>query len=61
MGGGEEGGHVCGCDGVRGDKVMSDIRMQRPHDMNTCVNRVEPSMDLKKSDFMAYREMRSRR
>jgi hypothetical protein len=52
---------VCRGEGVRRDKVMGDIRMHRPHDMDTYAGRSEPSKDTKESESTAYQETRSRR
>jgi hypothetical protein len=60
MGGGEEGSHVWRGDSVRRDKVMCDVGMHRPHDIDTYVGRSELSIDAKESDS-AHREPHSRR
>ena len=50
MGGGEEGSHVWRRDGVRRDKVMGDIRMHSPHDVDTYAGQSKLSSDTKESD-----------
>ena len=52
---------MCRREGVRRDKVMGDIRVHRPHDMNTCVDRSELLIGAKESDSTAHQVTRSRR
>ena len=54
MGGGEEGSHVWRRDGVRRDKVMGDIRMHSPHDVDTYAGQSKLSSDAKESDSVHH-------
>ena len=52
---------MCRSEGVRRDKMMGDIRMYRPHNMDTYAGRGELSKDAEESESTAYQETRSRR
>ena len=50
MNGGEKGSPVWRGDGMRRDKVMGDIRMHSPHDVDTYAGESKLSPDAKESD-----------
>lgn len=52
---------MCKGDRVRGDKVTSKTRSQRPYVMETYAGRSELSTDAKKSDPIAHQAKSSRR
>ena len=50
----EEGSHVWRGDGVRRDKVMGDIRMHSPHNVDIYAGQSKLSSDVKESDLVHH-------